>query len=215
MKYKHVIWDWNGTLLDDVSECVDVLNNMLRKRGIKPLTRQQYQETFDFPVKDFYLDLGFDFNAESFDDTAEEYHAGYLKMVPRCSLHDGTEQVLKAFSDTGLTQSLLSAYQQDRLAEAVEFFSLRDWFVDLIGMEDYYARSKMDNGIRWVNERNYQPGEVLFVGDTVHDYEVAQAMNVDSVLLTFGHNSPERLERCGVQLFHSLQKLSDWLVGAC
>ena len=79
MKYKHVIWDWNGTLLDDVGECVAVLNDMLGKRGMELATVERYQKAFSFPVINFYLDLGFDFEKEPFDKVADEYIESYSR----------------------------------------------------------------------------------------------------------------------------------------
>ena len=54
MKYKHIIWDWNGTLLDDRWLCVDGINNGLLKRGLTPITEETYMNVFTFPVKNYY-----------------------------------------------------------------------------------------------------------------------------------------------------------------
>ena len=62
MKYKHILWDWNGTLLDDMWLCVESLNRILKKRERPPLDEKTYKETFSFPVKKYYETLGFDFS---------------------------------------------------------------------------------------------------------------------------------------------------------
>jgi len=210
--YKHIIWDWNGTLLDDVSECLAVLNELLRRRELPLLTEEQYRARFDFPVIDFYIGMGFDFEKESFDDIAHEYHAGYVRKVPECRLQPDARQVLRAFDEAGLSQSLLSAYQRERLKEAVTHFNLDVHFTKLIGMNDYYAHSKVENGMRWVNELFYEPGEILFVGDTCHDYEVAQAMGTDCILVTFGHQNRDQLSPCGVPLLDSLAEIQQYVL---
>ena len=66
-RYSHILWDWNGTLLDDAWLCVDVMNSMLTERKLQPLTLQRYRDIFSFPVKDYYLLLGFDFEKEPFE----------------------------------------------------------------------------------------------------------------------------------------------------
>jgi len=213
MKYKHIIWDWNGTLLDDVSECLAVLNELLRRRELPLLTQEQYRSRFDFPVIDFYIGMGFDFEKESFDSIAHDYHAEYVRKVKECRLQPGAREILHAFDEVGLSQSLLSAYQRERLKEAVTFFNLDVHFTKLIGMNDYYAHSKVENGKRWVNELPYNPGEILFIGDTCHDYEVAQAMGTDCILVTFGHQNRDRLAPCGVPLVDSLQAGRQFVLG--
>ncbi len=212
MKYRHIIWDWNGTLLDDVRECLAVLNELLRRRELPLLTEKQYRARFDFPVIDFYIGMGFDLVKESFDDIAHEYHAGYIQKVKECRLQPNARQVLRTFDEAGLSQSLLSAYQHERLKEAVAFFNLDVHFSKLIGMNDYYAHSKVENGKRWVKELAYNPGEILFVGDTCHDHEVAQAMGTDCILVTFGHQNRDRLSPCGVPLLDSLLDVQQFVL---
>jgi phosphoglycolate phosphatase len=73
MKYKHIVWDWNGTLLDDAWLCVEILNSMLAARRMQTTTLEQYQNDFDFPVYNYYVKLGFDFSKEDYDTVAREY----------------------------------------------------------------------------------------------------------------------------------------------
>ena len=54
---------------------------------------------------------------------------------------------------------------------------------------------------------SYNPAEVVMIGDTVHDFEVAQAMGTDCILISNGHNSRERLEKTGVLVLDSLEEV--------
>ena len=210
-RYKHIVWDWNGTLLDDTAVCVGVVNGLLKGRRLPELTVERYREIFDFPVIDFYRRLGFDFDSESFDSLAEQYHREYAGQLRNCALQPDTERTVNSIARAGMTQSVLSAYQQDKLRQALEWFGLADGFANIIGLDDYYAHSKLDNGRRLVRQLKDPPGEILFVGDTLHDYEVAAAMGVECVLLSCGHQSPERLKNCKVPLLKTLSDLADWL----
>jgi phosphoglycolate phosphatase len=210
--YKHIIWDWNGTLLNDVSECVQMVNQLLAARKLPVLSVERYRDEVDFPVINFYRRLGFTFETESYEEVAHEYIAGYITQVPKCRLQAGAVEVLQNLNEAGYTHSLLSAYHQQRLKEAVALFGLTKWFIKQVGLNDYYAHSKVENGKRWIQELPYPVNEVLFVGDMLHDYEVAQAMGVDCVLLTCGHQSKKKLTRCGVPMFDGLYDLKDWLL---
>ena len=66
MRKNLIIWDWNGTLLSDVDACVKAMNIMLDKRKMGSIDIEFYKEKFTFPVKDYYVALGFDFNKESY-----------------------------------------------------------------------------------------------------------------------------------------------------
>jgi len=211
-KYQHIIWDWNGTLFDDAWLCVEIINKLLHKRNLPPITHKQYQEEFDFPVIDFYCGMGFDFSIESYEVVASEYIVEYDKRRLECKLRHDTMSILKSCADAGLTQSMLSAYQQTRLEEVVDYFQVRRFFTKLVGLNDYYAGGKIENGRQLIEELDFDAGKVLLVGDTVHDFEVAKAIGIDCMLSHSGHNSQERLKLCGVRVINSLTEVLSSLI---
>ena len=62
-----ILWDWNGTLLNDTDFCISIVNGLLRARDKEALTKARYLEIFNFPVKDYYKKAGFDFSKEELD----------------------------------------------------------------------------------------------------------------------------------------------------
>ncbi|HSR88152.1 MAG TPA: HAD hydrolase-like protein, partial [Pontiella sp.] len=78
-------------------------------------------------------------------------------------------------------------------------------------LNDIYAAGKVENGKQYIARQATDPEHVLFVGDTVHDFEVAQAMGVNCVLVACGHNSRPRLDACGVPVFKSLAEVRNHL----
>ena len=206
-QYAHVIWDWNGTLFDDVALCVDVMNGLLRRRAMTTLTEARYRAVFDFPVKEYYRDLGFDFDRESFETVGTEFITDYEARRHEAALRGGAESVLSTIRDAGVPQSVLSAYQQEMLEELIDWFGLERFFVRLVGLRDHYAHGKIDNGVRWIRELSCAPQDVLLIGDSVHDDAVAEAMGVDCILLEGGHQSRARLEQCGRPILASLGEL--------
>ena len=138
-KYQHIIWDWNGTLLNDAWLCVEILNNIARKYNKGPVTFEQYRSKFDFPVKDYYRRIGFDFTVESFETVANDYITEYNRRRFECNLNSDAANVLQTCSKADVTQSILSAYQQTRLEESVAHFKITGFFTKLFGLNDYYA----------------------------------------------------------------------------
>jgi phosphoglycolate phosphatase len=193
--YRHVIWDWNGTLLDDLDLCIDVMNGLLRRRGLPPMDRARYHAVFGFPVRDYYQRLGFDFARDSFEQLSVEFIAGYEARRRECNLQPGARATLAALQQAGVTQSILSAYREATLKEIVAHFGLTPHFIRLTGLDNIYAHSKAELGRAWVAELALPGDEILMVGDTLHDLEVAREMGVDCVLVAGGHQSAERLRR--------------------
>jgi phosphoglycolate phosphatase len=103
------------------------------------------------------------------------------------------EQLLPAVAAAGISQSILSAYRQQTLVEIVAHFDLTRHFVRLNGLDNIYAHSKAELGRAWLRELALPPNEVLLVGDTLHDLEVARELGTDCILVAAGHHPPERL----------------------
>ncbi len=210
-KYRHIIWDWNGTLVDDNRVCVKILNKMLKKRSMTAVTAGQYRQDFDFPVEDYYRRIGFDFSVEPYEAIADEFIAEYEKLQFECSLQKNAIKVLSSISEKGLTQSILSAYHQAKLEEVVDFFNAKAFFIKIVGLEDYFANSKLKTGRKLLAEMAYEAREVLLIGDTTHDFEVADAIGTDCLSIADGHQQRQKLESCGVEVLDSLSDILEFL----
>jgi phosphoglycolate phosphatase len=206
--YKHAIWDWNGTLLNDTSLCVEVLNGLLRRRGRGPITEAIYRNHFGFPVIDFYHYLGFDTDSDSFDQVSHEFIGDYeMRWFQESELQPEASTVLSALTEMGMTHSVLSAAKQEALNTGIAHFGLSEYFIGLMGTDNIYAQGKVAQGQHWIKQLPWKPDEIVLIGDTLHDFEVAQAIGTHCVLIGHGHHTPERLAAAGVPVVQSLHEL--------
>jgi phosphoglycolate phosphatase len=206
--YRHIIWDWNGTLLDDVAYVVSVMNSLLLKRSMPALSLETYLEVFDFPVIDYYLRLGFDFSKESFESISDDFINLYTSSCCKCKLHEDVPEFLRSISAEGITQSVLSASHQLTLEEMVDSYNIKDYFIKLNGLDNHHAAGKVEIGKEWISRLDYGPDEILLIGDTTHDYQVSRAMGCDCVLVARGHHTRKRLEQSGAQVVSTLRELA-------
>lgn len=192
--YTHLIWDFNGTILDDVDACIASANQLLVAHNLSPIaSKEQYRSLFGFPVIDYYRRLGFDFDKLPYDDLAVEWVAYYLENSKHAPLCPDVAETLAAASKTGICQMILSATELTMLEGQVASLGIRPYFDRLLGLENIHAFSKEEVGRRW-KEKN-PDARILMVGDTDHDAQVAQAIGADCVLLTTGHQNRETLEK--------------------
>lgn len=205
--YRHIIWDWNGTLVDDLALNVDIVNSMLARRGKEPVSRNRYREIFTFPIQDCYAKIGFDFDRESWEELSAEFIRSYKSGWHRSKLHPGGRDILEYVKASGRTQSVLSANHEATLREYVATFDIAHLFEHLVGLDHIHATSKLDEGRRLLEALPHNASEVLLVGDTLHDAEVAVAIGVDCVLVAHGYQSRGRLERSGRPIIDSLSEL--------
>lgn len=206
-KYQHLIWDWNGTLLDDAWLCREIMNLQLRRRGLAELSAEKYEEIFDFPVEKYYRAVGFDWSRETFQEAGTEFILEYEKRKKECSLQPGAGDLLGRIAAGGWSQAVLSAYSHATLEEFLGHFGVRKHFRSVAGNRDHYAAGKVEHGLKMLEELHVKPQETLLIGDTTHDAEVAKAMGIDCVLVPAGHNSPGRLAACGVAMVENLASL--------
>ncbi|MCR5414672.1 MAG: HAD family hydrolase [Kiritimatiellae bacterium] len=189
-----ILWDWNGTLLDDTSACVDALNEMLRRRGAKPISMDFYRREFAFPVRSFYEKIGVRLDDEDWDALAREYHDTYNSRP--FALNAGAITALETAKAAGARQAVLSALRQDMLDEATRRFGV-DRYMDFV-----YGTDNLDGGSKLARARSLleslgspDPATVTMIGDSLHDAEVARDLGVKSVLFSGGGHSAERLSR--------------------
>jgi phosphoglycolate phosphatase len=210
---RHIIWDWNGTLLDDSRACVVALNRMLRRRKMREIDQQQYRDIFDFPVRSYYVRLGFDFETEDWDENAREFHAYYSEASDQSSLRPGVVELLQKLRDDGIPMSILSAAETGILENMLSEYGIVDFFTRIYGLADPYAHTKIERGRTLMADLQVPPERVLLVGDTTHDHEVARAIGCRCILLTGGHQSPHRLQQCGCPVVSRLSELLTMLDG--
>ncbi len=204
-QYKAIIWDYNGTLLNDLEIGVLAINSMLQQRNLPELSLSNYREVFTFPVKDYYQNIGFSFENEDWDKTANEYIENYNRLLPQASVFPEAKKLLEYFAANKKQQFILSAMEHEMLWKAVTNDNIKHYFTEISGIEDIYATSKMENGKNMIQKHRLQPNEVCLLGDTTHDYEVAKALNIDCVLVANGHQSYERLQATGCD-----KVVADW-----
>lgn len=207
MKISTVIWDWNGTLLDDLHLSVRIINQLLEKRSLPSLSTDRYREVFTFPVKDYYRKIGFDFDTEPFEIPAREYIDIYNRDVSSCGLQSSATDVLQRLQSKDVRQLILSAMEQKPLVENVKQNNIFPFFELVCGLDNHYAASKLDNGKQLLEDAAVSPKEVLLIGDTIHDFEVAKAIGCNCLLVANGHQSHERLAETGCEVIDSLSEI--------
>jgi len=206
VKFDSIIWDWNGTLLNDVDIVVETINQLLNDRNLALLTVDRYLDVFTFPVRDYYEQIGFDLINEPFEMPAIQFITIYNKAVEACGLHDDVIPVLNSLKEQGFRQFILSAMEQEQLEKTVNDNGIDHFFEELCGLDNHYAVSKVANGKSLIRKQGLNPERTLMVGDTIHDFEVAQAIGCKCVLVAKGHQSKVRLLTTGA---HVLDRLAE------
>ncbi|MCK5822966.1 MAG: HAD family hydrolase, partial [Bacteroidales bacterium] len=149
-----IIWDWNGTLLDDVDVCINAINILLQKRNIAEITKEHYKEIFTFPVVDYYKKAGFDFNKDSFDILAVEFINIYREKLKSCNLFNDVKPILQKFNNNNYQQIILSAMQETDLTQSVIERDIKNYFQQILGINNHFANNKIGIALDYINKSN-------------------------------------------------------------
>ena len=211
---KTIIWDWNGTLLDDVQVSYDCLNLILKKynKQLVP-TVDAYRAIFGFPVKDYYARAGVD--GELFSEVAPLWMDAYMKNEISCGLQPGAREALAAFHAAGFRQMILSASKRDNLLRQIARFDILPYFDTVLGLSHIYATSKEGIGREWLEQNRMDPSDCVMIGDTLHDADVARALGCRCILVCGGHQLPETLKTAGCTVAGNLKEAVRRITGEC
>jgi len=186
-RIQHVVFDWNGTLIDDCALAVATVNTLRDELGLPRITREQYRRAFRFPIQEFYRSLGFEVDGDAFPALMTRYLARFDAQVDHCPLHHGVHDTLTRLRAAGLGLHILSASHRDTLSTSLRARGLAETFDEVAGLGHALATNKHQLGRELAGRLGCPPSSVIYVGDTDHDYEVASALGWKFLFIDHGH----------------------------
>ena len=205
-----IVWDWNGTLLDDAAIAVETDNEIFRRYGIPLLTMETYRQHFRHPVADFYAEVGVP--RELFPKLAEEWSPIYERLSRDCPLRRGSEEMVRRLHEQGFHQAIVSASPVEVLRRQVAGYpTLSAIMDDVEGLGDAYGASKVALAKGYLERKGVR--DAVFIGDTTHDAEVARAAGCPCLLVQGGHQTEEVIRTSGAEVFPDLDAVYERIVG--
>ena len=211
MKYKNIIWDWNGTILNDAPVAFEATNILLERYGYPKITLEYYRDNVDTPIVNVYSKI-FDLNRHDMEMLDDEWGVLYNHLSDKIKLHADVEEMLSAFANNNLNQIILSAFKTNEITKYARKFSIENYFDDILGTQNIVMESKTIRGRRYMQKHGFAPKQTLYIGDTVHDFDTASGLGVDCILFSGGQQSPKLLKQCGVPVYDSFADVTKRLI---
>ena len=186
-KFNNYIFDWSGTLVDDLGPVLDATNRVFNHYGKDSFTREEFCSEFCLPFKIFY---------DKFLPEApmSELELLYTKFFNQSHenvfLLPGAKEILRECSKLGIKTYLLSSIKKQHFESQSAELGLSDFF-DFAYTE---ALDKRDWITRLLKDNNISHEHTVFIGDMQHDIETARYAEVFSVGVLTGYNSKEMIE---------------------
>jgi phosphoglycolate phosphatase len=204
-----IVWDFNGTLINDMQVCIDCMNVMLKERNLPLINLKRYRDIFNFPVRDYYIALGFNFDKEPFEIPAHQFIDLYRNKLHLAPLQPDTLVILDFFRKHHFQQVILSAMEQEFLEETLKSKGILEYFNEVAGIKNHLGDGKLEMAIELVIKLGKKPDELVLIGDTVHDFEVAEGSGIRCILIAEGHQSYERLKDLNCLVLKEMKSLTE------
>ena len=210
MIYDYCIWDFNGTILDDVELGMNSVNILLSQRGLPIIpSREAYRKRFDFPIIDYYRELGFDFESYPYEELAKEWISLYMRDLHMAKMFGDVERTIEFFEKAGVKQTVLSASERNMLLGQIDGLGIASHFEEILGIDNIYGDSKLSLAKDW--RARHPKAKAMFIGDTVHDCQTAELLGADCFIVCAGHQCRERFDGLNARIFSSLGELCEYI----
>ena len=208
MRYHNILWDWNGTLIDDAVTSLNCVNDMLTEINKPLISLEQYYTYVETPIIGFYRHILTEDELD-FPVISKSFHDSYNNRIKETFLADNAETTLKTLKEKGAKQYIITATKEESARNLAFQYGVVEYFDGIFGADNTLAESKVERALNFFKKNNINPRDTLFIGDTLHDLETANALGVDCVLVTYGHQGKEITENSGTVTVDNLNDVLD------
>ncbi len=183
---RNLIFDWSGTLVDDLAPVIGATNRVLRDHGLPELTREEFRRRFRLPFTEFYHEVLPGVPLEELD---ARFHETFVQLQHAVTPLPGAFEFLEYCRSSGRRLFLLSSIKREHWEEQSARLGVEPFF------EQAYV-AVMDKRAmigRILQDHRLDPAETAFVGDMIHDVETARHGGVMSIAVLTGYDSIEKL----------------------
>jgi phosphoglycolate phosphatase-like HAD superfamily hydrolase/ADP-ribose pyrophosphatase YjhB (NUDIX family) len=183
---RNIIFDWSGTLVDDLPAVLQASNFVLAQAGQPEMSLEQFRAEFSLPFTNFY-------NRHTphvpMPQLEEWFHAEFRRAQTSVCELPHARAFLEFCRHHQLRLFLLSTVHQDHFRVQCRVIDF-DTFLEKPYTGVWDKREKIHEILR---ENNLKPAETLFIGDMQHDIETAHHGDVHSCAVLTGYNTLEQL----------------------
>ena len=207
-EYSTVVWDFNGTLIDDVMASLEAVNDMLIRRSQPTIDLDRYYKEIDIPIWNFYKNVFLEGTITP-EEAMAEYDSGYEAHLLPNPIMAGVVDILDYLKLLGKRQIVVSASNVNKVKSRLKDFDILSYFDTVLAHSDYNAGDKTYLAKQYFLENNISPQDAVIIGDSIFDFKMASDLGCDCILNTKGHQSRREFSVTTAQIIDDLIELKN------
>lgn len=205
----HIVWDFNGTVLDDAYTSVLAVNEMLRARGLPETNLEIYKKTLVMPLTEYYKTVGI--YTDDIAVLSQEFRKYCDMHKDNSRIFDGIYDVICYAKSLGIKNILLSSLYNEHLIAETKKYNIEGWFDIISGLCNRNLGSKSDTAAAIFKKENINPENVLFIGDLISDARTAKELGADCILIPNGHTDKARCVNECDKVFDNVKEIIGYI----
>ncbi len=195
------VFDWNGTVFDDISANFDGANAALATLGKPAINLKKYRDTFDFPIIHFYErnNVNLDFYLKDIKKANDAFFLLYEKLAAQCPARHGAEDLLQWLTKNNITIIILSNHTDESIRRNLNRLELLS-YIDQISSNPHdndiiFKMNKQERLQKLMEKQRFDPKKTFIIGDSLEEPQIAKNLGLLSISITGGCLSEERLKK--------------------
>lgn len=211
MKYRVIVFDWDGTLIDSQSAIVECMQEASRELGLAIPERERASHVIGLGLQDAMRIVAPDLPAHRYPEFIDSYRRNFLAREDTMRPFPGMPELLGQLKEE---RALAIATGKSRrgLDRALKATRLEGHFRASRCADETRPKPHPAMLLELMEELGVDPEAALMIGDTSHDLQMALAAGVDAVAVTYGAHPREGLLACSpLGCVSSVEELHAWL----
>ena len=211
MRYRLLVFDWDGTIIDSAATIAECIRDASRELGTEVPERERARHVIGLGLHDAMRLAVPGLPAQRYPEFVESYRRHFLARKDSMQLFDGMRELLQELSGRHLL-AIATGKSRRGLDRDLDFHGLKPLFMASRCADETHPKPHPAMLLELMEELGVGNRASLMIGDTSHDLEMARAAEVDALAVTYGAHPEEGLRACGpVGCFPTVQALKKWL----
>ena len=184
--FKNLLFDWSGTLCDDLALTLEATNYVLAQYGKNSLTREQFRDEFQLPYPDYYA---WKTPGAKLTDLEKYYRHAFDNAVTQVTIIPHAKEFLEFCRSRGIRCFILTSMDPRAFDEQARYLGLKDYFEHIHSG----VRNKEEYIYTLLRQHQLNPADTAFIGDMQHDINAAHCAGIIGIGVLTGYNNASQL----------------------